>query len=468
MKNFFLLFFAGLLFIISTNSCKKDAFITSPDARLRISTDSLKFDTVFTTTGSVTQSFKIVNENDQPLRLSAIKLMGGNTSAFKININGIASSELTNVAIAANDSIYIFVSVTVNPTAANLPFIISDSISVLYNNNQRWVQLVAYGQNAHFLDNVIISSNTTWPNDLPYVILGVLGVTPDATLTIDPGVKIYAHADAPVIIDGTLIANGTFNNKVIFSGDRLDEPYKNFPASWPGIFFRGSSKNNLLQFAEIKNAYQAVVVLDPSPNANPKLVIQQCVIDNAFNAGIFCSNTSVQASNTLISNCANNINIELGGSYVFTHCTAASYSSNFLLHKTPVVSVANFAVAGSNPAVNNLQAIFTNCIFWGDNGFIENEVLVSKQGSTPFNVTLSHCLYKATNDPSNTNFIAVLKNLDPMFDSIDVSTRYYDFRQTKNSTAPGINKGTPTTFNKDLDNNNRAVGLPDIGSYEKQ
>lgn len=456
------------MIIVSTNSCKKDSFITSPDARLRISSDSLKFDTVFTSTGSVTQSFKIVNENDQPLRLSSVKLMGGNTSSFNININGVASNELNNLDIAANDSIYIFVRLSVNPTSATLPFIISDSIAVNYNNNQRWVQLEAYGQNAHFMNNTLVSNPTIWSNDLPYVILGSLRVAEDASLTINPGVKIYIHANAPIVVDGTLLVNGTFNNKVIFTGDRLDEPYKNFPASWPGIYFRSSSKNNLLQFAEIKNAYQGLVVLEPSPNANPKLVLQQCIIDNAFNAGIFCSNTSMQANNTLISNCANNISIELGGVYSFTHCTAASYSTNFLLHKTPVLSVANFAVQSGNPASNNLQAIFTNCIFWGDNGFIENEILVYKQGSNPFNVTLNHCLYRALNDPANTTLTAVIKNQDPLFDSIDVSKKYFDFRQKNNPSAPAINQGITTPFLYDLDNNNRSVGLPDLGCYEKQ
>ena len=459
---------AFCLLLIAAASCKKDSFITSPNARLRISADSLKFDTVFTSTGSVTQSFKIVNENDQQLRLSSVKLMGGSASSFKININGTAANQLNNVDIAANDSIYIFVSVLVNPSAANLPFIISDSIAVLYNNNQRWVQLEAYGQNAHFLNNEIITTNTILPNDLPYVILGALAVAANTTLTLQAGTKIYSHANAPIIVDGTLAVNGTLQNKVIFTGDRLDDPYKNFPASWPGIIFRSPSKNNLLHFAVIKNAYQAVVVLEPSANANPKLLMQQCIIDNAYSAGIFCSNTSVQASNTLISNCANNILIELGGIYSFTHCTAASFSSNLLLHKTPVLSVANFAVQSTNPVTNSLQATFTNCIFWGDKGFVDNEVLVNKQGSNSFAVALNNCLYRAANDPANTVFTSAIKNQDPLFDSIDVNKRYYDFHHRNNAAAPGINKGMVTLFTKDLDSSNRAVGLPDMGCYEKQ
>ena len=466
MKN--LLFsLTCLLISLAFFSCKKDSFITSGDARLSISADSLRFDTVFTSTGSVTQSFKIRNDNEQMLRLSNIKLAGGNSSPFKININGIAANELSNIDIAAEDSIYIFVSVTVDPTVANLPFILSDSIAVQYNGNQRWVQLEAYGQNARFMNGSIITGNTTWDNTRPYVILDFLNVAPGATLTILPGTKIYAHANAPVIIDGTLNATGTAGNKIIFAGDRLDAPYKDYPAGWPGIIFRSSSINNHLQFTDIKNAYQAIVVDQPASNANPKLTIEQCIIDNAFDAGIVSGNSSIVAGNVLISNCAKNIFIQGGGTYVFMHCTAASFSNNFLLHKTPVLSLSNYTMVNGAPVVNPLQATFTNCIFWGDNGFVENEIVVNKEGAAPFAVNIVNSLYRASTDPANTSFTNAISNQDPLFDSIDVTNRYYDFRHTK-SPAPGVDAGTATSTSKDLDNNNRPVGLPDMGCYEKQ
>ena len=92
-----------LLFSLIFFSCKKDSFIKSPDARLNVSADTLKFDTVFTTTGSVTLAFKIFNLNDQKLLLSQVKLMGGSTSAFKINVDGVSSSEVNNLEIAPNE-----------------------------------------------------------------------------------------------------------------------------------------------------------------------------------------------------------------------------------------------------------------------------------------------------------------------------------------------------------------------------
>ena len=72
---------------------------------------------------------------------------------------------------------------------------------------------------------------------MPYVILGSLLVNRQ-TLTINKGCRIYVHADAPLVVDGTLKVNGLKDtaDRVYFQGDRLDDPYKDFPASWPGVF----------------------------------------------------------------------------------------------------------------------------------------------------------------------------------------------------------------------------------------
>jgi hypothetical protein len=457
--------FAAIIFLSIGifSSCKKDSFITSADARLSTSVDSLKFDTVFTTTGSVTKSFKIFNNNEQKLLLSKIKLGGGSTSAFKMNINGIAATELNNIEVAANDSIYVFVTVTVNQTTANLPFIISDSVLIDFNGRNAKVNLEAYGQNAIFIRNGLIIGNVTFTNTQPYVILAGLQVTNTGTLTINAGAKIYCHADAPLIIDGTLICNGTKLQPILFAGDRLDDPYNGFPASWPGIYFRSSSKDNLLQFTNVKNAYQAVVVDAPAANANPKLLLKQCIIDNALDAGLLFTNTKVAAENCLVSNCGRGIDVSYGGNYSFIHCTIASYSNSYVLHKKPSIFLTD---ANGNNQTNALNTLLQNCIVYGDAGFVQNEIQTTKVGGS-FVVNIDHCLYRAVADPTNATINVSIKNIDPAFDSVDNSRRFYDFRITKNATAAGINKGVTTSLLKDLDDKNRNVGLPDIGAYEK-
>ena len=467
MKTLSLILLSCCLLILS---CRKETFITSPDANVTITVDTLKYDTVFVTAGSVTKSFKIKNENNQKLLISSVKLMGGANSVFKINADGTAGPEITNLEIAANDSVYVFAQVNVNPNTTNLPFILRDSIQVSYNGRNRLVQLEAWGQNAHFLRNKEITADETWNNDLPYVILGYLYIDTNRTLTINKGCKIYVHADAPLIVDGTLKVNGLKDtvDRVYFQGDRLDEPYKNFPGSWPGIFFLGSSINNELNYAVIKNSYQAIGVQDPSTNINPKVKLNECIIDNAYDAGIIALNSSIEARNCLISNCGKNIFLAQGGTYKFTHCTAATISNSFIQHRDPVLTVSDFANSITKP----LSAQFINCIFWGENGTVEDEVIVTKTGNNPsFSAVFDQVLWKVTANPPNATIVAPppINNQSPLFDSLNVSDRYYDFHLQ--ALSPALNKGITTTgVLIDLDGNSRprpVATKPDLGCFER-
>ncbi|MEI2740588.1 MAG: choice-of-anchor Q domain-containing protein [Chitinophagaceae bacterium] len=449
-------------------SCRKDSFITSADARVTITADTLKYDTVFVTAGSTYRTFKIINENNQKLRLSSLKLMGGAGSVFKMNVDGTAGTQFSNIEIEANDSLYVFAQVNVNPGAANLPFILRDSIEINFNGNKRLVQLEAWGQNAHFFRDKVVAVNETWNNDLPYVILGSLLINTNQTLTINKGCRIYVHADAPIVVDGTLQVNGLKDtaDRVYFRGDRLDEPYRDYPASWPGIFFQPGSKDNVFIYADIRNAYQAVALQDPSPNANPKLVLNECVIDNAYDAGIISLNSSVRARNCLVSNCGKNLFLVKGGDYQFSHCTVVTYANRFIEHRDPVLVVSNFISINNTPVTANLNAVFRNCIFWGENGLVNDEVIVAKSGATTFNVNFDYNLWKVQATPANITSNQIINNQVPQFDSVNTSRNYYDFRLK--ATSPALNKGINAGAATDLDGKPRPVGLPDLGCFEKQ
>ena len=123
----------GLIFfvVLLVCSCKKEGFITSPDGQISFSADTLYYDTVFTSVGSVTKFVRIFNKNDQKLLLSAVELAGGASSPFRINVDGIAGNA-SGIEILPNDSLYVFVSVQVNPNTQNLPFHMEGSI------NKQW------------------------------------------------------------------------------------------------------------------------------------------------------------------------------------------------------------------------------------------------------------------------------------------------------------------------------------------
>jgi len=305
------------------------------------------------------------------------------------------------------------------------------------------VQLEAWGQNAHFFRNKEINSGETWSNDLPYVVQGYLYVAANQVLTIEKGCRIYVHADAPIIIDGSLKVNGEKDtiDRVFFNGDRLDEPYKDFPASWPGIFFRTDSKDNVLNYAVIRNAYQAIAMENPSSNLKPKLILNECVIDNSYDAGIIALNSSITATNCLVSNCGKNVALAKGGEYTFSHCTIASYSNNYIQHKDPVLFVSNSD--GTNTA--SLSALFRNCIFWGEGGTVTNEIGVYKK-SVSSSIKFDNVLWKVQTAPQGADASGNKINQNPLFDSINISKNYYDFHLKSNPLSPAIDKGNPITI----------------------
>jgi len=173
-SGFFFVILATIVLGTAMHSCSKDSL--SFDRGLYVSADTLFYDTVFTGAGSVTRSFKIINGNSNDVILSSVKIMGGNTSSFKMNINGTPGAEQTAISIPANDSIYVFVSAFINPNAINAPFLERDSIAYTFNGNTHFVQLQAYGRNANFLWNDTISNNSFWNSPLPYVIIGGLTI----------------------------------------------------------------------------------------------------------------------------------------------------------------------------------------------------------------------------------------------------------------------------------------------------
>ncbi|HPH23027.1 MAG TPA: choice-of-anchor Q domain-containing protein, partial [Chitinophagaceae bacterium] len=382
-------------------------------------------------------------------------------------VDGIVGTTFSNIEINANDSIYVFAMVTINPNANQLPFVVQDSIKIDYNGNTRFVQLDALGQNARFLRDKRVTSDTTWNNNLPFVILGSLTVDAGKTLTIEKGTKVYFHADAPMIVRGSLNAIGEKNDstRIQFTGDRLDEYYRDFPGSWPGIYFTETSINNSMKYCIVKNAYQGVIAQNPSTNSVEKLKLNECIFDNIYDVAVGASNSSVSATNCLISNCGYNIFFTAGGNYTINYCTVASYGNNYLQHKNAVLNVSNIVNATTT---NSLTANISNSIFYGEGGLVEDEIVLNKQGNTPFVVTFNNVLYKMkSNDPAAANFTGnKLKNIAPNFDSIDNGLRYYNFRLKPISEA--INKGNNIGTLIDLDGNNRVVGLPDLGCFEKQ
>ena len=89
MKRTKLLLLLSIL-ITFLAACNKDEDLTfDPAAKLNFSTDSLLFDTVFTSIGSTVRRLKIFNYNEKAINIEELKIAGGSASPFIINVNGI-------------------------------------------------------------------------------------------------------------------------------------------------------------------------------------------------------------------------------------------------------------------------------------------------------------------------------------------------------------------------------------------
>ncbi|MBK7762365.1 MAG: hypothetical protein IPI46_03200 [Bacteroidetes bacterium] len=465
LKNIF--FLSSFILLVLFSACKKDTFLTS-GGDLRFSTDTLQFDTVFTATGSVTRSFKIYNTNSKRIKIDRIKLAAGNNSPYRLNIDGESTKDLFNVEIAPNDSIYVFVAITINPTSGLNPFLVSDAVQVTLNGNLREVQLESFGQDAHYISDSVLSTQT-WINDKPYVIVHSALVNEGNTLTIQKGCRIYMHQDSKLFVAGTLNIFGTKQDSVIFQGDRLDRDYfgyKDYPGEWRGLDFLETSKNSNINYTVIKNGglTDAAILVRPTNTFDinqPTLTLRNTIIANSAGYGILAGDAHVVAINCLIHTCGSqNLAILEGGTYTFNFCTLATYGGIGINHaQQPVAALLNYRDTSLTAYLgNDLKANFTNCIFYGP---LDDEIIFGKKNEWLYEVKMDHCLLKRTTaftglaDITNT-----ILNNSPEFKDY----AKWDFHPNANSPAKAAGISIPSVLD-DLDGNLRSA-TPTMGCYE--
>ena len=481
-------------FTLFTGACKKEELLTSGDVQLRFSDDTLMYDTVFATIGSVTKNLRIYNDHDQPINISNIRLAGGNSSYFRMNVNGLPGRSFDNIELRAGDSLWIFVEVTVDPNQQLLPYIVQDSIVFETNGNQQDIDLVAWGQNAHFIvadqtlnikDNngktigqinyavidTIDNHTTTWDNQLPYVIYGGFAVVDSSTtLQISEGTQIHFSNNAGLWVykGGKLLVNGSKDNPVVFQGLRREQNYQEQAGQWDRIWINDGAVNEI-NYAVIKNGFiglQTETLFDPVMS-NRTLNVTNTVVKNMSGLGILARNWTINATNSMIVNCGQyNAALTMGGSYDFTHCTLANFW-NGGQRGTPNLYINNYAQdATSILPIDLTKADFKNSIIYGDN---DNEIELDMKTGAQANYQFSNCLVKVDYNTPVTDplhFTAIYKNTTPNF--VDV----YDGDYHLNPGSVCIDKGN-TSFAAgiplDLDGNQRVQGVaPDLGAYEKQ
>ena len=450
----------GFLLCLILSACSKHEQVTAdPTIKLVFDKDSVLFDTIFTTQGSITKRIKIKNDHRHALTILEIKLASASDSPYTININGINTNNATNIPIGGKDSLNIFVKVTINPNLKSLPFLVQDSIILNTNGNRQVIQLSAYGQNAIFMINQTITQNTTWNSDLPYIINGTLTVKNGSSLNILPGSKVYFHKDAKLNIEGSLTIKGSIHQPVMLCSDRLENSYTNEPGQWKGLYL-AKNGNAAIQNAIIKNASVGITSDSLSLNSKPKLLLSNTIIKNMQVAAYIGHHSELFAFNNLIYNCGNYLIYAVGGgNYNLKQNTFAGYNYNFP-RKTAALTFSDYLSAGN---YNSLDLNLTNNIIWGN---LNNELEIQQKTAAPSQISIWNNLIRSAGNAFNLNHNIL--NVDPGF----IAKESENFELADNSIAlkKGINLTTDTNFSnylqKDLKDQKRTFPSA-LGCYER-
>ncbi len=457
-----------LLATLLMNSCHKEEF--SKTGALSFSTDTLTFDTVFTTLGSTTRYLKVRNTQSKSLLVSDIKLMQLQGNQFRINVDGVSGTEFKDVDIPAHDSIYIFVEVTVNPNNLNNPFVILDQIQFTTNGATQNVILEAMGQNAyyHFSDSVV--SNVTWPNDKPHIIvnknggLPILEIKPGATLNLQPHTQIYMGPNAVITVDGTLNAHGnSWSDSIVFQYIRRD--YQNAPGQWLGITYSRDAVISMDHVIVDQSTFgiSDEYVLDVIANAQittsdirnygsngiPTVTLDKCIIRNCSSSALTALRTNLTATNCLMhSSGGNMVVLALGGTYNLNNCTMANVYNQYTNHQNPTLTVVDhlYYLDGTTPlGPYATTATINNSVVAGSQ---DNELFLTTPPSL-LNVHFSYC-----NLTANVDTFHLVQALDDscVFNSrintLFYNEQYNDYRPDS-SYSPLREKGNPLTQRPD-------------------
>lgn len=463
-------------------SCqKKPYFALDNSLKVSFSTDTITFDTVFTSIGSSTRHLMVYNNNEENIKISSLRLQGGNQSQFSINVDGESGYEFSDIEVYSKDSIYIFIRVTINPDNQNNPFFVEDKLVFETNNNKQTVSLTAYGQNAIYIIadqeingfpkfKIVADSlqETRWTAEKPYVIYGYALINSYGTLVIEEGARIHFHDKSGLwaYSEGQLRVEGTKENPVVFQGDRLEDYYDNQPGQWDRIWLMEAREDHghRIENAIIKNGFIGIQAERFLKDNMAPMYIYNTVIDNQTGMGLYANLYNIKAGNFLVSNCGTHaLALTGGGEYIFEQATIANYwSQSARTNPSVIFNNIYYNPADQMSYAYNFYFEMNNSILYGnqENEF-ETDFFPGPDTTYIFNNSLLKTIHK-NYDPNFVNYNECIFNKDPKF-----VNKEFDYHI--DSLSPAIGLGNPAysvdLLQYDLDGVSRN-NCPDAGVYQ--
>ncbi|MBR1769022.1 MAG: hypothetical protein IJ748_01035 [Bacteroidales bacterium] len=509
MKTRYFLIISSVFFLtlsVSLLSCvREEDYTTDSSVSLKFSSDTLSFDTIFTTVGSVTKKVMIYNNESDAVKIDRIFLGGGQVSYYRLNIDGNPSSDVRNIDIGAKDSMAVFVRVELDVNNQNNPLLVQDSIVIQFNGKEQCVRLLAYGQDAyyhkpsqHIFQNsstgetftlncslaqenssplgsgVELSGNDIiWKTDKPHVVVGSCVVSGNYNLKLQDGTKVYMadNSDLTVLEGGSLNAVGSVNEPVLFTSLRTQGRYASIAGQWNGIYLSAGSKDNIMNHVEITNAVIGLTVdtcvtqeIWNNNFASPTLLIENSRIENCSLYGLYARGAVVDGRNLIVQNTGSyTLALGMGGNYRFVFCTFADFwHSNST--RTDAVLVLNDWYKAANGSIIErplYNAEFHNCVIYGN--LAKSEVEFDLKSAQSVNYQFNHCLIKTDIFNNGSSFANdCIFNLDPKFNDAYEN----DVSPTEDSPLVGNADGNWTyLIGTDINNNYRGF-YPTIGAIE--
>ena len=472
--------------------CQKERFTTNAADKLEFSTDTLRFDTTFTELGSATRILKLYNRHNKSIRISKIYLEKGDQSRFHLNIDGLPGNNHENIEIAPNDSLYVFAEVTINPDAppSASPFVLDENLLFETNGNLQTVVLEAWGQNAVYLPSRFGAGGVAgygcsggewvWDDPRPYVIYGIL-VIDSCIVRIPAGTRVYVHGglakqqvDSTVVRyndgflafqgAGRLIVEGTLDKPVIFEGDRLEQEFDEEPGQWTGIWLQSGTTGNRVEHCIVRNSIIGIRV-----DSAADLTLRNSQIYNTTNSGLIGIHANITAENCLFhSNKGYSIQLEYGGDYTFTYCTAASFGvDGEALRLGNALCLDEFC---DTYAGFPLKARFQNCIFTG--GRTDQITLFDRtKVAGEFDYQFKNCLVRVKDLLKDNAYPDFFAHCDPCLnvqaqDTIFLNVEEDRYRLDTLHSKANRYAGPVPGIDNDLDGKMRDAVMPDAGCYE--
>lgn len=448
--------------------CISDDITSSPSARLSFSSDTLRFDTVFTDIGSPTARLIVFNRENKGVNISSIRMRDDN-GIFSFNVDGVSGREFQDVEIRANDSIYIFVECHIDENSDIKPFLVEGMMDFTLNGNTQSVLLEAYGRNVERLRGVTIDRDMTMTAGRPYVVFDTLRVAKDATLTLEPGTRLYFHDKGVLLVEGTLHALGEKGNFVEMRADRMgnlfpDTGYEILAGQWEGIRFAPGSFGNRMEYVEMQSTVSGVTIDSCGVTDRDKLTLVNSWLHNSQGHVLSSVHSKVNAYGCCFSDAGKATVMLQGGEHEFVQCTLANYYL-FAISPESILTLRNVNKDETlvNPgAWTPMKASFENCIVYGITDPLSPGDL--KDTDVYFrNVLLG---VKGDNDE---HFIDCIWNEDPLFETI---REKYVFNYRLKEDSPALHAGNPDFVSPvclyDMDGIDRlASGTPALGAYAR-